>query len=267
MLTYWRGAELDIAPHAASRSQVLRAMEEVQGLQAAMDEHTARCLALAASPYAKPVEEALANLLVSLRIATDTLDAWFGVQRGWLHLQAANAVTPTAAEPATTKPATTKPPLFAAADIVTAMPAEARRFAAIDRVWRQTMMAAAARPNLLRFCASGGRILETMRESARHLDGILRNLAELLEAKRLAFPRFFFLADDELLQLLSRARDPRAVQPHLHKCFEGVVRLVFAGDALRADGGAELAPPARAAAGDEEGSGELDEEEAEPGAD
>lgn len=48
-----------------------------------------------------------------------------------------------------------------------------------------------------------------------------------LQVKRQAFPRFYFLADDELLELLSRCRDTDAVQPHLRKCFDGVYSLDF----------------------------------------
>ena len=47
------------------------------------------------------------------------------------------------------------------------------------------------------------------------------------QVKRQAFPRFFFLADEELLELLSRCRDTSAVQPHLRKCFDAVHSLDF----------------------------------------
>ena len=55
----------------------------------------------------------------------------------------------------------------------------------------------------------------------------MKSLNEFLNSKRVVFPRFYFLANEELLAILSNSRDVKSVQKYMIKCFEGINSLQF----------------------------------------
>jgi dynein heavy chain, axonemal len=61
------------------------------------------------------------------------------------------------------------------------------------------------------------------------------HLEAYLDTKRAAFPRFYFLSNDEILDILSQSNDPAAVEPYLQKLFDGIGSLQTEGQGRSID--------------------------------
>ena len=94
----------------------------------------------------------------------------------------------------------------------------------MERIWRKVMKQAKENPEVISLCPEA-RLRDNLREANKLLEQVQKGLSEYLETKRMSFPRFYFLSDDELLQILSQTKDPKAVQPHLRKCFENITKV------------------------------------------
>jgi dynein heavy chain len=53
-----------------------------------------------------------------------------------------------------------------------------------------------------------------------------------MEKKRKPFPRFYFLSDDELIDILANSRDLKIIQGHLKACFDNLVALTIGDDEI-----------------------------------
>ena len=117
-------------------------------------------------------------------------------------------------------------PIFSSGDISKTMPLEYKMFTEVDTHWKQTMKGIEEDPGIIDL-AEKENIMKQFQDNNKNLDQIQKKLNDFLEQKRLVFARFFFLANDDLLQILAQTKNPRLVQAHMDKCFEGIAKVQF----------------------------------------
>ena len=104
--------------------------------------------------------------------------------------------------------------VFSGGDIVKQLPAEAKRFNNIDKQFMRVVGNAGDIKNVVEVCYENDQMQQTLPYLTEQLELCQKSLTAFLDTKRAQFPRFYFVSDPTLLEILSLGSDPPSVTPH-----------------------------------------------------
>jgi len=184
------------------RSTYILEGENIELIQQTLDDHMIKTQTMKGSPFAKVFIDEIVQWEKLLMKLQENLEMWLKVQVVWMYLE----------------------PVFSSEDIMKQMPLEGTKFREVDKSWKKLMDKVVNNPSAYTVMEIE-ELGQVLNEAHAKLEEVQKGLNDYLEAKRGLFPRFYFLSNDELLEILSETKDPLKVQPHLKKCFEGIAEL------------------------------------------
>ena len=108
-------------------------------------------------------------------------------------------------------------------DLAKQLGREDAAFKQIDKIFRQESARIYKEQNCYKaLIVTVKDFIKTLSDMNRGLEQIQKELRSFLEGKRGIFPRFYFLSNEDLLEIIGQGKDPTPINKHIKKIFEGI---------------------------------------------
>lgn len=171
-------------------------------------EHTNSLNAMSNSPYFKVFEDDARSWEDKLVRVHNLFNLWIDVQRQWVYLEG----------------------IFSgSADIKHLLPMESQKFQTINTEFYNILKGVKKAPFVLEVLSITD-VQKRMEKLAETLNKVQKALGEYLERERSSFPRFYFVGDEDLLEIIGNSKDIIRIMKHLKKMFAGISNVVLNDD-------------------------------------
>ncbi|XP_077296363.1 dynein heavy chain, cytoplasmic isoform X2 [Arctopsyche grandis] len=197
----WQSYELDLINYQ-SKCKIIRGWDDLFNK---VKEHINSVAAMKLSPYYKVFEEEALTWEEKLNRINGLFDVWIDVQRRWVYLEG----------------------IFSgSADIKALLPVETSRFQSISSEFLGLMKKVSKSPMVMDVLNIPG-VQRSLERLADLLGKIQKALGEYLERERTSFPRFYFVGDEDLLEIIGNSKNVARLQKHFKKMFAGVAAIML----------------------------------------
>lgn len=174
----WAVREFTVVSYRESKDYYI--IKEVEEVITELEDDIMQVSAMMGSRYVNQIREEVQKWLDKLGYISDTIDEWLTFQRQWMYLEN----------------------IFGAEDIQTQLKAETKSFKAVDKFWKEHMQRAKKDSKVVIY-EPATQIYKRFQDQNKKLEDIQKGLEDYLGTKRAAFPRFYFLSNDDLIEILS----------------------------------------------------------------
>eukprot|EP00755_Sulcionema_specki_P008991 Sspe_Gene.42439::Locus_20597_Transcript_1_1_Confidence_1.000_Length_6302::g.42439::m.42439/K10413/DYNC1H; dynein heavy chain 1, cytosolic len=203
----WQEMELEVVEYQrCERCWLIKGWDSISEK---LSEHINSLQSMRMSPYFKAFEEegtTWEDKLCKIQALFGVPEgSWFEVQRRWVYLEGI---------------------FIGNQDIKRQLPNETQAFKGVDHDFKSLMQQVKKSPFVMSAFGIPG-VAEKLGGLLRKLQGIQKALGDYLENQRRDFPRFYFVGDEDLLEIIGHSKEPQAVQKHFKKMFAGICTLAI----------------------------------------
>jgi dynein heavy chain, axonemal len=199
----WEGVRLDIDKYKDRGHKMIKGLPIISSI---LDECSVLLSSLKVSPHHVPFKTQIHEWELCLSSMSEALEAVSHVQKLWMYLES----------------------IFVSSDdsVVRQLPAEAATFERVDSGIRVVMEQIHQNP-LVKAALCDPTILPELISMGKDLESVRKNLEDFLETKRQAFCRFYFVGNDDVLDVLGCNKDLKTMQPHVKKIFPNITSFLL----------------------------------------